>query len=73
MSLGKKIRMLRERSGMSQSDLGKLLGITDKAVSTWENDKKIPRMGKIEKMCSIFGIRKSELLEDDLTFRQAKV
>lgn len=66
MSLGKKIRMLRERSGMSQADLGKLLGITDKAVSTWENDKKIPRMGKIEKMCSIFGIRKSDLLEDDV-------
>lgn len=67
MSIGRNIRYLRERSQMSQADVAKLLGVTDKAVSTWENDKKIPRMGKIEKICSMFGVRKSELLEDDLT------
>lgn len=66
MSIGKNIKVLRERSGMSQNDVAKLLGVTDKAVSTWENDRRIPRIGQIEKLCAMFGVKKSQLLEDNL-------
>ena len=42
MSIGKNIRSLRESRGLSQIQLGKIAGVTDKAVSTWERDEKVP-------------------------------
>ena len=64
MSIGSNIKELREKNGLSQEALGKIAGVTDKAVSTWENDLKIPRMGAIQKIADYFGITKSELIED---------
>ena len=40
MSIGKNIRLLREQNNMSQEEFGRIAGVTDKAVSTWENDTK---------------------------------
>ena len=64
MSIGKNIKTLREQHNMSQEELGKIAGVTDKAVSTWENDIKIPRMGAIQRIADYFGIRKSDIIED---------
>lgn len=36
-SLGNFISALREKKGLSQYQLGALVGVTDKAVSKWEN------------------------------------
>ena len=36
-SFGNFISTLRERGGMSQYQLGTLVGVSDKAVSKWEN------------------------------------
>ncbi len=65
MSIGKNIRKLREEHGLSQEEFGKIAGVSDKAVSTWENDTKIPRMGSIQKIADYFGIKKSDLIEDE--------
>lgn len=54
MSIGKNIRLLREQNNMSQEEFGRIAGVTDKAVSTWENDTKIPRMGAIVEVSSPF-------------------
>lgn len=67
MSIGNNIRRLRERYGLSQSQLASIAGVTDKAVSTWENDLKTPRMGAIQKIADYFGIAKSEIIEDYIT------
>ena len=64
MSIVKNIKTLREQHNMSQEELGKIAGVTDKAVSTWENDIKIPRMGAIQRIADYFGIRKSDIIED---------
>lgn len=50
---------------MSQEEFGKIAGVTDKAVSTWENDTKIPRMGAIQRISDYFGIRKSDIIEEN--------
>lgn len=63
MSIGKTIKELRETKGLSQSELGKICGVSDKAVSTWENDLKVPRMGKIQQMADYFGVKKSDIIE----------
>lgn len=64
MSIGTNIKMLRTNAGLSQAELGKIAGVTDKAVSTWEADIKTPRMGAVERMASYFGVPKSAILDD---------
>lgn len=64
MSIGSNIKHLRTDAQLSQSELGKIAGVTDKAVSTWEADIKTPRMGAVEKMATYFGVPKSAILDD---------
>ena len=64
MSIGSNIRRLRTDAQLSQAELGKIAGVTDKAVSTWEADIKTPRMGAVEKMAAYFGVPKSAILDD---------
>ena len=65
MSISDNIKRLRESHGMSQVEFGKIAGVTDKAVSTWENGLKVPRMGAVQKIADYFNIPKSEILDDD--------
>lgn len=64
MSIGSNIKKLRLKHGLEQSQLGEIAGVTDKAVSSWENGNSVPRMGAIEKMAQYFGIRKSDIIDD---------
>lgn len=64
MSIGSNIRQLRESHGLTQSELGQIAGVSDKAVSTWESDLKIPRMGAVQRMADYFGLTKSAILDD---------
>ncbi len=64
MSIGENIKRLRESHGLTQVQLAEIAGVTDKAVSTWENDMKTPRMGALQKIADYFGIAKSDIIED---------
>lgn len=64
MSIGKNIKKLRLQHHMSQQELAKIAGVTDKAVSSWENDVKTPRMGVIQKLANHFNIKKSDIIEE---------
>jgi repressor LexA len=64
VSIGKNIKKLREIHNLSQKELAEIAGVSDKAVSTWENGIKEPRMGAIQKMADHFGIRKSDIIEE---------
>lgn len=59
---GNYIYDLRKRNGISQTDLAKLLGVTNKAVSKWENGKAKPKTEILRKMASYFKIPIEELL-----------
>lgn len=64
MSIAENIKRIRLEHGLSQSELGKIAGVSDKAVSTWELGLKTPRMGAVEKMANHFGITKSAIVDD---------
>lgn len=64
MSIAENIKRIRLEHGLSQSELGKIAGVSDKAVSTWELGLKTPRMGAVEKMANYFGITKSTIVDD---------
>ena len=67
MSIADNIKTLRLKEKLSQAELGKIAGVTDKAVSTWESGLKIPRMGAVEKMAGYFGVPKSAILDDNFS------
>src|SRR5262245_7078989 len=47
MSLGKRIRLLRKRRGMTLKQLGNAVGVTDSAVSNWEREVDRPDIDHI--------------------------
>lgn len=62
MAIGENIKRLRESRGLTQSQLGDAIGVTDKAVSTWESGTRMPRMNAVDKLAAFFGIDKRDLL-----------
>lgn len=64
MSIGENIKLLRSHYDLNQTELANIAGVTSKAVSTWENDIKTPRMGPIQKMADYFGLLKSDIIEE---------
>jgi len=64
LSIAENIKRIRLEHGLSQAELGKIAGVSDKAVSTWELGIKVPRMGAVEKMANYFGIAKSVIVDD---------
>lgn len=49
--------------GMNQVDIAKHLGVNKSSVSSWCNGNKIPRMAKIDELCKLFSINRSDLIE----------
>lgn len=64
MGIPDNIKRLRATHGLTQSELGKIAGVSDKAIWTWENGTAEPRMGAIQKIADHFNIKKSDLIED---------
>lgn len=64
MGIAENLKNLRAKYKLSQKELATIAGVSDKAVSTWENGIKEPRMGAIQKIADHFGLLKSDLIED---------
>lgn len=55
MSFGKRLKYVREKAGMSQSELASLMSVKSYTViSTWEADKNCVNTPKLEQLCRIF-------------------
>lgn len=64
-TLGSFIAVLRKSKGMTQKELGELLGVSDKAVSRWERDECAPDIFLIPVIADIFGVTADELLRGE--------
>lgn len=64
MSIGENIKKLRIKYDLTQAEIGKIAGVSDKAVSTWEKGTAEPRMGAVQKLADYFHIKKSELIDE---------
>lgn len=62
MTLGQRIQELRKQQGMSQENLGEVLGVSRQAVSKWEGDNGIPELDTLIAMSRLFGITVGQLL-----------
>lgn len=62
-SFGSTIASLRKEKGMTQLDLAREMGVTDKAVSKWERDLSFPDVASLPKLAEVLGVSVDELLE----------
>ncbi len=62
MRIGKFISTCRKEKGLTQARLAEQLGITDRAVSKWENGRSIPDAGIMLELTEILGVSVNELL-----------
>ncbi|MBR3742323.1 MAG: AAA family ATPase [Clostridia bacterium] len=60
---GMKLYELRKKRGLSQAELGKILHVTNKAVSKWENGKAEPSLDMVKTISDALNVTVSELLE----------
>lgn len=63
MMIGKRIRQFRERAGLTQTQLGKKIGVALPTIYKYENDilKNIP-LSKIKKMAAALSITPGQLV-----------
>ena len=63
--IGKFIASCRKDMGLTQAALAEKLGITDRAVSKWENGKSMPDASIMLELCGILQITVNELLSGE--------
>lgn len=54
---------MRRNAGLTQTALASKLGVTNKAVSKWENGKSKPSTETLRKLAELFGVSVDSLLE----------
>ena len=62
VKIGRFIAERRKAQGLTQARLAELLGITDRAVSKWENGKSLPDASIMLELCRILQISVNDLL-----------
>ncbi len=65
IKIGKFIALCRKEKGYTQSYLAEKLGISDRAISKWENGKNMPDVSLMPCLCDLLGISINELLSGD--------
>lgn len=65
--LGKKVRELREKAGLSQTELALIVGLSNRSkgvISEIESGKKIPKVEVILQLANYFSVSTDYLLRD---------
>ena len=64
MSIGKKIKELRIEKGLSQMQLGKIIGVSQKAIDYWERSVNEPKASYIISLVKAFDISFDEFFAE---------
>ena len=62
LSVGEKIRNLREENNLTQQMLGKVLNMTQRKISYMENNQYEPSIQDIIEICKFFNVSSDYLL-----------
>ena len=69
---GALIREARTKKNLTQCELGDLIGVTNKAVSRWENGESFPDVVVIEKLSEVLDIRIQDIVTGGITVNEYK-
>lgn len=65
IKIGKFIATCRKEQGLTQANLAEKLGLSDKAISKWENGRSMPDTGIMLDLCELLNINVNELLSGE--------
>jgi len=63
--IGKFILELRKEKNMTQQELADKIGVTDRAISKWENGRGMPDLSLLRPLCKELGITINELISGE--------
>lgn len=63
--IGKFILELRKEKNMTQQELADKIGVTDRAISKWENGRGMPDLSLMKPLCKELGITINELISGE--------
>ena len=64
-NIADKIRYLRDKAGLTQTDLANRLGISRSAVNSWEMSLSSPSVANVIEMTKIFHVSADYILSND--------
>ena len=65
LKIGEKIKELRYEKGLTQEEIGALIGVSAQSVSKWERSEGYPDIEMLPSLANYFGISMDELLGTD--------
>lgn len=63
MSIGKNIAVYRKNKGLTQGELGELLGVSNQAVSKWESEVSMPDVMLLPEIAKVLGVALDDIYE----------
>ena len=73
VKIGKQIKILRNRDGVTQDRLAEALGVTSQAISKWENEIGYPDIEYIVPIANFFNVTVDALFEHDRNECEKKI
>ena len=73
IKIGKFIAELRKEKKLTQKDLADKLGVTDKAISKWENGRGMTDVSYLRNICEILDVSLNELLSGERIKEEDKI
>ena len=73
MTIGEKIKMLRQKNDVTQEKLAEYLNISYQSVSKWENNNAMPDISLVIPIANFFGVTIDELFDHDVDMQNADV
>lgn len=55
-----------DRCGHSQKEIAEAIGVSPQTFNTWMRGIALPRMGKVELLVNFFGIKKTDLIDEQV-------
>ena len=66
MSIGKNISLKRKELGWTQKQLSEYLHVSDKTISSWENERTYPDISALIQLSEAFAIPLDQLIKEDM-------
>ena len=63
MTIGDRIKKIRQEKGLSQKELGEMLGVSQQMIGQWETGKANPKIETVDKIAIALKVSRNDLLD----------
>ena len=73
MGIGFRIKEARERLGLTQTELGKLVGVTGSSITNYENNTSHPKEPVLYKLIKVLNVDANYLFQDEVPLKKVRL